>query len=152
MTDPPEGLGDWLHFDDPWSFDEHWRRWIDNPPLAWRPPENKRVLSHVFDNMQKAGWVVRIDAWLGAEGLHLHFRWVAMVIGPKREDYDRWLEQGQQAEKKPGPDWYVTKNGVMGWVLNWHGMALLEELLTQPEEDKPNGKGGDLSDADRKDL
>lgn len=155
MTEPPGDYGDrgWDQFDDFFEFDEHWRKWIDNPPLGWRPPKNKRVFAHVYGDMRRLGWVVRIDTWIDAQGVHLHFRWAAMVLGPKREDHDAWMEAGQPQDEPPPPDWWVAKRGVMGWVLNWWQMAVMEEDITDPKDDRQNGKGqGELTDSDIEEL
>ncbi len=145
---PPDSGKYWQNFPDFFSFDEHWRNWIDDPPLGWRPPKDKRIWTHVFDSMDQAGWVVRIDAWLDAQGVHLHFRWVAMVIGPRREDHEQWVEDGEDDDNPPEPTWFVSKRGVMGWVLNWWQMTRMQDEITDVQDDKQNGHGQELREGD----
>jgi hypothetical protein len=142
------------HFTDPWAFDEHWRNWLDKPPLGWQAPkETKFVLSHTYDRWDNHGWAVRIDAWLDAQGIHMHFRWAAMIQVPRKRDHDAWVEAGSPRDQRPKPHWYVVRKAVMGWVFNWWRMALMEERVTDYQDDERNGKGAlDLSDKDIEEL
>jgi hypothetical protein len=55
-------------------------------------------------------------------------------------------------EFKPTRFFTVAKRGVVGMVLNWMHMVLLEERATYPLDEGQNGHGGELSADDKKEL
>ena len=143
---------EWEHFEDHWSFDENWRKWIDDPPVGWRPPKGVPVFWRVVDLSSKDGWIIRLDAWMGAEGLHMHFRWVILLHLPDRESLDEWLDAGSPTDKIPPPAWTVTRKAVAGFVIPWSDLGWMEDDLLSPGKGGKNGKGADLTDADRREL
>lgn len=142
----------WDHFDDNWAFDENWRQWIDNPPVGWRPPEKTPLFWHVIDHSDKDGWIMRLDAWIGAEGLHMHFRWVVLLAVPDKRDLDAWVEAGSPPDKVPPPVWTFSKKAVAGFVIPWPSMGFFEDTLVDPDKGDDNGKGEDLTDYDKGEL
>ena len=147
---PPE---DWTHFEgDYFAFDEHWRDWIDNPPVGWRPPKDKPLFWKVFGRIKQDGWTVRIDAWIDAQGIHIHFRWVVVVAIPDQAEHELWIASDQDPEYQPTRYFHIAKRGVAGIVVNWFEMVMMEHQITDDLDPSTNGKGEDLDKHDRKEL
>lgn len=139
----------WDHFDDHWAFDENWRKWIDDPPVGWRPPEKVPLFWRVVDRTHLDGWAVRMDAWLGAEGLHFHFRWVILLHIPDKTTLDAWITAGRPEDSVPEPTWSLTRKGVAGFVVRWMDLVLMEDLFLDPDQEGDNGKGGEIRPFER---
>jgi len=142
----------WEYFEDHWAFDENWRDWLDDPPVGWRPPENTPLFWRVVDMTERDGWVVRLDVWMGAEGIHMHFRWVLLMQVPDKAELDAWHLAGSPVDKLPKPTYVFTKKAVAGFVIRWFEMGLLQDIMLDPDKRDDNGKGADLTDLDKREL
>jgi hypothetical protein len=150
-SEPPEH-GEWSHYgddDDPWAFDEEMRNWIDDPPVGWRPPENKPLLWRVVDYLDTHGWAIRLDAWIDAMGIHMHFRWIVRVFIPDKYEHQQWIDAGQPKDQTPKPQWVISKRGVGGFVVNWFELVMFESHVTDYQDDESNGKGGAIRPHER---
>jgi hypothetical protein len=155
----PEDKG----WDDPdWSdlnaeaFEKNWMDWLDDPPVDWSPPKGaNKVYTSTLDMRDRGGFVMRYDAWVGEQGIHVHTRVVCIVPYPVRH-----IHHGYAKTRRPAwafwrkPIWHkvheeithttgaTSKNIVGSYVIPWSVLTLFEEMRFDPRHPpRPNGKG-----------